>query len=69
MPQTFSGALRFGWREKPYDMGVNRWGAPFNEAAMKLDGMDLPPEAVDVLRALFEDIAAFAREAGNRHGQ
>lgn len=68
MASSFLISLENGWRNKPFDMGVNRWAIPFNSAAQKLDAMDLPEEAVVVLRELFEDIAAFQREAG-RNGQ
>lgn len=43
--------------------GLNVWGSRLNELAWKLDGMDLPPDAVSVLRELFEEIGQHYRDA------
>lgn len=42
---------------------MNVWASKVNECAARLDSMDLPPEAVAVLRDLFEEIGQQARDA------
>ena len=67
MPNRYIGSLEAGfYGRKSFDLGINRWASAFNESAAKLDKMDLPEEAVAVLRELFEDIGAFQRAAGER---
>lgn len=65
MASSYLMDLERGWKSKSFDLSMNRWAAPFTTHAMALDKMELPEEAVKVLRELFEDIAAFQRAVGD----
>jgi hypothetical protein len=63
MPQTYTTPLNIGFSRAPRTGDrINVWGAKVNECAARLDAMDLPPEAVEVLKELFEEIGQLTRD-------
>ena len=65
MPASYTDSLERGFGQPVRyrrGEGVNVWASKINECAHKLDAMELPEEAVPVLRELFEEFGQQYRD-------
>lgn len=65
MPASFSSRLQEAL-QRPVRYrrgeGVNVWASKLNECVRRLDGMDLPPDAVAAINDLLDEVGQHTRD-------